>query len=81
MKKSRLIINSILGYIAIGFLIIGYIKSTPVYNFSIIGIEVDTLILIIGTSFTFGYINYLERELKIEKKVLLIGSFIIDVII
>ena len=91
MKKSSLMINSILGYIAIGFLVIGYIKSTPVYNFSITGIEVDTLILILGTSFILGYIYYLERELKIEKKVLfigracffviLIGSFIIDTII
>ncbi|KRF51309.1 hypothetical protein ASG99_28135 [Bacillus sp. Soil768D1] len=90
MKKSTLIINSILGYIAIGVLVISFIKSIPVYNFTILGIEVDILILILGTSFIFGYIYYLEEQLKIEKKILFIGrtcffiiilgSFILDVI-
>lgn len=90
MKKSSLIINSILGYIAIGVLLISYIKSIPVYNYTILGFEVDLLILIIGNSFIFGYIYYLEKQLKIEKKILyigrtcffiiLLGSFIIDVI-
>lgn len=76
MKKSSLIINSILGYIAIGVLIISYIKSMPVYNFRIIGIDVDILILILGTSFIFGYIYYLEKQLTIEKKYSLLGEHV-----
>lgn len=90
MKKSSLIMNSILGYIAIGVFVIGYIRSIPVYNYIILGFEVDYIILTLGTSFIFGYIYYLEKQLKVPKKALfigracffitLIGSFILEVI-
>ncbi|TKH06541.1 hypothetical protein FC678_23465 [Peribacillus simplex] len=90
MKKSSLIINSILGYIAIGVFVIGYIRRIPVYNYTILGFEIDYIILTLGTSFIFGYIYYLEKQLKVPQKALfigracffitLIGSFILEVI-
>ncbi len=73
MKNKNLIPFSIFAYIALAILNIGYIKSMPVYNYTILDFEVDNIILILADIFIFQYLEYLEKQIKIENKVTLIG--------